>query len=241
MYDQSPPPQPPVPDHLSQQEICAFVTDTLRNMLPKPPIDTPEARDHRTRMAIAIATSLEPATAAEAILAARSVAHGAQADEAMRLAVLHMADTKLNNQMQAQAARMGRESRGYLGTLQRLQAARHKREAAEPDRASTAWAERDVQAHMTEALESLPPEPDPLPPPEAQAATAAAPSRLPAWQPRDYSEWSDEEKRVDRIRQLGGLPPDCDYEPPRPEVLHAIITGTGSNMRWADTYEGVGL
>jgi hypothetical protein len=43
--------------------------------------------------------------------------------------------------------------------------------------------------------------------------------------------------RVQQIRKLGGLPPDCDYEPPRPEVLHEIIHGNCSNLRWADTYE----
>jgi len=43
--------------------------------------------------------------------------------------------------------------------------------------------------------------------------------------------------RVKAIRQHGGLPPICDFEPPEPEVLHAIITGDTSNLRWADTYE----
>jgi hypothetical protein len=43
--------------------------------------------------------------------------------------------------------------------------------------------------------------------------------------------------RVKRIRQLGGLPPDCDYEPPRPEILDLIVNGETSNLLWADTYE----
>jgi hypothetical protein len=43
--------------------------------------------------------------------------------------------------------------------------------------------------------------------------------------------------QVKRIRQHGGLPPDCDFEPPDPELLHAIVTGNGSNLRWADRYE----
>jgi hypothetical protein len=84
--------------------------------------------------------------------------------------------------------------------------------------------------------------PEPPPPPEKP-------------QYRDYEDWTDEEKRQDRrdarssryalvhtmrakrIRQCGGLPADCDFEPPDPELLHDIITGTGSNLRWADTYE----
>jgi hypothetical protein len=95
-------------------------------------------------------------------------------------------------------------------------------------------------------------------PAEAAAARAAAKTPAPpAEKPRllDYDEWPEEEKQKDRlrakadryailhrkeaklIRQLGGLPPDCDFEPPDPEVLHAIITGDTSNLRWVDTYE----
>ena len=72
--------------------------------------------------------------------------------------------------------------------------------------------------------------------------------------PRDYSEWSDEEKRLDRlraeadrwtiyntlqarrIREHGGAPPDADFEIPRPELLAAILAGKGDLFRLCDTY-----
>jgi len=97
-----------------------------------------------------------------------------------------------------------------------------------------------------------------MPAAQAVAAVPAAAAAVPAPEKvryRDYSEWSEEEKQADRlrskadhwailntvqakrIRQHGGLPPDCDFEPPEPEVLHAIINGDTSNLRWADTYE----
>ena len=39
------------------------------------------------------------------------------------------------------------------------------------------------------------------------------------------------------IAKVAAMVPDCDFEPPDPEFLHAIVTGDGSNLRWADTYE----
>jgi len=36
------------------------------------------------------------------------------------------------------------------------------------------------------------------------------------------------------IRRLGNLPPGCGIDPPPPELLDAIRTGTGTNQLWAD-------
>jgi hypothetical protein len=73
--------------------------------------------------------------------------------------------------------------------------------------------------------------------------------------PLDYKDWPEEEKRqerlsarasryailnterVKRMRQIGGLPDPCDFEPPDPELLQEILTGTHENLIWADTYE----
>ncbi len=251
-------PQPPDPAVQLHREIQRRAADTLRGMLPPPIDDTPEARAIRDHAALAEVASLVPASPAEARLAANHVAAMDHASDCLRQVGLHAADPRRADQFRAQAASMGREARGYFNALVRLQVVRKKREADDPSREAAAWTEHRVLNEMTQALESLPPAPPPpaaaVPPPPAPAA--AAPAKPPEKaRPRDYSEWSDEEKRIDRlraaagryailntqrvklIRQLGGLPPDCDYEPPDPELLHEIINGNGSNLRWADSYE----
>jgi hypothetical protein len=156
---------------------------------------------------------------------------------------------------------MGRESRGFLGSLLRLQAARQKREANDASRDSAAWTERSTFGLMSQAMEVMPPAEAPAPPPVPPPSAALSPppaAELPPSRflpPQDYSEWSDEEKRQDRlsarasryailntmnvqlIRKLGRLPDNCDFEPPDPELLHEIIHGTHPNLLWADTYE----
>jgi hypothetical protein len=93
----------------------------------------------------------------------------------------------------------------------------------------------------------------------SQAPAAARASKAPPpWQflpPLDYKDWPEEEKRQDRLsarasryailntervkrmRQIGGLPDPCDFEPPDPELLQEILTGTHLDLIWADTYE----
>jgi hypothetical protein len=104
----------------------------------------------------------------------------------------------------------------------------------------------EIAGLMTQALATLPP-----PPPALDAAAPAEPERT---RPLAWSDLTEQEQqasllqqeadryalyntvRVQRIRTLGGLPPDCDYEPPRPEILDLIINGDTSTLRWADTY-----
>ena len=254
----TPPPHPQDPDLQLQRDIHRVAAEILRAMLPPPLTDTPEAWDLRNRAALAEVASLIPGNPAEARLAARQVAAGAHADDCMRQVAWHRADPKRADQLRAQAAKMGREARGYAATLLRLQAVRKKRDANDDTRESAAWTEHSFLGLMTQALDSLPPDvpppaPEAAPPPGAAATEPPPPPGV--MRPRDYEEWSDEEKRQDRvrwqadryailhtervklIRQRGGLPPDCDFEPPPPEVLHEIIHGNGSNLRWADTYK----
>jgi len=42
-------------------------------------------------------------------------------------------------------------------------------------------------------------------------------------------------QRAARIRALGGLPNPCDFGPPTPELVHAIVTGTSPILRALDT------
>jgi hypothetical protein len=41
-------------------------------------------------------------------------------------------------------------------------------------------------------------------------------------------------RRAARIRALGGLPEPCDFGPPEPELVHAIVTGTSPTLRALD-------
>ncbi len=255
--DQFTGPRLPDPDPAQQclQDIYDEATENLCDMLPPPRVGTPEARARRDRVAVGKVASLVPAGAAEADLAVHHVAAMAHAKDCLRQAVHHRADLKQAGQLRAQSASMGREARGYMGKLLSLQAARRKREATDKSRSSAALTEQCVLGLMTDALRRLPPPEEPAPPPAAAPAATAPGKRPMAPPPRDYDEWSDEEKHVDLvrwqadryaiqhtlrvqlIRKLGGLPPNCDFEPPPPEVLEYIIHADSENMRWADGYE----
>ena len=41
-------------------------------------------------------------------------------------------------------------------------------------------------------------------------------------------------RRAALIRSLGGLPDKCDFGPPAPELVHAIVTGAGPTLRALD-------
>jgi hypothetical protein len=258
--DQASDAPPPDLDMQLERDIYYVAVQDLRAALPPPIEDTPEGWLRRDRTAIATVASLVPASSAEARLAAHHVAATAHSDQALREAVQQAADPKRVAQARAQSASMGRESRGFLGSLLRLQAARQKREANDASRDSAAWTERSTFGLMTQAMEIMPPapKPAPAPPPAPPVQTAPPAAELPRSRflpPQDYSEWSDEEKRQDRlsarasryailntmnvqlIRKLGRLPDNCDFEPPDPELLHEIIHGTHPNLLWADTYE----
>ena len=165
---------PPDPAHALQRDIYLQIVDDLRGMLPLPANDTPEALARRDRVAIAQAAALVPANPDEANLAAHAVAATAQATECLRLAVLHAADPARVVQIQAQAALMGREARGYRAALLRAQAARARREATPALCDSAAWTEHCVHGLMAQALDDIVPAP---------AEPAASPAPEPATVP----------------------------------------------------------
>jgi hypothetical protein len=252
--DNDAPHHQPDPELQLQRDIYYRAAETLRGMLPPLLEDTPEALARRDRVAIATVASMVPCNPAEAALAAQHVAALAHASDCYQQAVHHAADPKRVAQSRAQAASMGREARGFLGSLLRLQAARQKREAHDASRESALWTERSALGLMNQALETMPPPPPAAPAPPTAAAPEPRPPS-PFLPPREYDDWSDEEKRLDRlraaasryavlhtmrvqlIRKLGKLPDNCDFEPSSPELLQEIITGNHSNLRWADTYE----
>ena len=251
-------PPPRNPEHQLQDDIRLQVTEALRGMLPPPIVDTDEAWARRDRTALAVVHSLNPASPVEVVLATHHVAALAHAAECLNQLGQVIADPKVAAKLRAQHASMGREARGYLTKLQSVQKLRRQCEDNDTERQSAALTGHCTLGLMTEALEKLParpPQRQMVAPPPPEPAAAAPAKRPMAPPPRDYDEWSDEEKhvnlvrwqadryaiqhtlRVQLIRKLGGLPPNCDFEPPPPEVLEYIIHADSENMRWADGYE----
>jgi hypothetical protein len=255
------------PDIQLQRDIHLEAVDTLRRSLPPPPINTPEAWLRRDRVALAKVAELVPANATESALAASHVAALAHFNDCTRQASLKRDDPRRTDQLRSQAASMGREARGFLGSLLRAQGTRKRREADPVACDRAAMTEHCVLGLMMDALDRLPPLPESLAVPPADAlagpiadgAPAAPPSpaaAVPAApkQYLDYKDWPEEVKRKDRlrsavdryaivhtmqaqlIRRLRRLPDNCDFEPPEPEVLEALINGDSLNLRWCDEY-----
>jgi hypothetical protein len=199
---------------------------TLHTSLPPPPSDDPEAIGRRDRDAIAQVASLLPVSAAEARLAARYTAADAQAHECLRLVRLYPTDVMQVLKCNAQAATMWRQSDSALRALQRMQAARFKRDSdpAAADRA--AWTEHCAQGLMADALHGGPAafEPAPPPPPEPEpAASDEEPTRDPTKEAEFYAAVYPD--RAVAIRRHGGMPPNATFPPPEDDIIHALVTG----------------
>jgi hypothetical protein len=154
-----------------QRDIHLEAVDTLRCALPPPPINTPEAWLRRDRIALAKVAELVPANATESALAASHVAALAHSDDCTRQASLQRDDPRRADQLRNQAASMGREARGLLGSLLCAQGMRKRREADPVACDRAAMTEQCVLGLMMEALDRLPPLPESL---AAWAGTPAA-------------------------------------------------------------------
>jgi hypothetical protein len=203
---------------------------TLHTSLPPPPSDDPEAIARRDRDAIAQVASLLPVTAAEARLAARFVAADARAHECLRLAGLYPTDVAQVLKCSAQAATMWRQSDSALRALQRMQAARCKRDSDPAAAGQAAWTEHCAQGFMADALHGGPAafEPAPPPPPEPAAvlepaATGGEPTRDPIKEAELYA--AIYPARAVTIRRHGGMPPKASYPPPEDDIIHVLVTG----------------
>ena len=198
------------------------VLHELQSHLPPPVDDTPEARTHRDRAAIADVASMLPANAEEARIAARSVLADAQAGECMRQAHKYSDDIAIFLKCTAQAALMIRLANSSRALLARLQAARRKREADAAARTSDAWTEQAVAGLMVDALGQAAPQPPP-------AAPAPEPEPAPEDKFRALTEVEQYAvtypRRAALIRSLGGLPQPCNFGPPAPELVQALVTG----------------
>ena len=115
-----------------------------------------------------------------------------------------------------------RQARSWRALLARLQAAREKRGADTAASDTAGHTEHRALGLMAEALAHPPPPPaqpeTPNPDPIAEAERYALHHR----------------KRAALIRSLRRLPDKFDVGPMRPEVVHAIITGTTPILRALD-------
>jgi hypothetical protein len=244
-YTTQPPPTDPVLK--LQRAVYDQIAHALRAMLPPLVAGTPEdpgsdpelALARRDHAAIAQAAALAPANADEAELAAHYVAIGAHASDCLRLAVQYAADTKIATKLNTQSAAMMRSAQAHRSLLLRVQAVRRKREANSATRDQDARTRDHVLRMMMDALDNLPPAPAeaPLPSPApAVVPAAAAPPRRPVLRLVETGEQPDlsaeadtyaivHPRRARLIRKLGRLPRNWDFAAPKPELVHAIVTG----------------
>lgn len=151
-------PQRPIdPTHHLQWDLYDYVDDVLQFMMPRPVVDTPEARALRVRAAVAAVASLAPTTLVEAELAVHHVLSLAHGGEFLHLAAQHAADPKRANRLHAQAAKMGSEGRRLHALLLHTQALRRKRDAKPATRVRKARTGQTALRLTTEALEAIPP------------------------------------------------------------------------------------
>ena len=205
---------------------------TLTACLPPPRDNSPEALHERNEAAVAAAASLCPVTAAEAILAAQSVAAAAHAQECLRAANDPAMPLVMSLKCTAQAASMMRQSHSAIRSLQQMQAIRVKRDSNEAAAAAAAMAEHIAASSMTtrlsppaapEPAQAPPLEPEQPPAPEIAMPKAAMQTAEPA--PRSDAELYAilHPRRAALIRRHGGVPPDATFGPPDEELVRALL------------------
>ena len=213
--------QPPDLTLQLPRDVYHLVVFTLRGLLPPPETDTPEAEARRDRAAIA-----------RVRLDAAVQQRGGPPRRPQRRS-RHLRDGLPPSgpglsRHNAQAVSTERKAQSARSMLLRLQAERRKREADNATADKAAWSEHCAIGLMADALghaspgrtpnhrHRRPPQPpeEPVPDPVAEADRYAV----------IYPQ------RAARIRALG-LPQPCDFGPPPPELVDAIVTGTGPTLR----------
>jgi hypothetical protein len=202
------------------RDLYYQLVHALRDALPPPVTDSPEDLVRRDNAIIAQVASLLPANPDEVILAAQCVAASAQALDCLRLARLYPDDAVHVLKCTAQSASMMRQSRGALGQLQRLQAARDKGDADASSRDQAATREHAAITLLSSVLadprsapraEPLPRQPASVersrPPTEAEKYALAHPSSAAL------------------IRSLGRLPKKFAGGPMPPELVRDLVNG----------------
>ena len=210
------------------------VIHALRGALGPPVTDSPEDLIRRDNDAIARVASMLPASADEAHLAVQCVAAQVMALDCSRLARRHDPDTALALKCHAMSLGMMRQATAARRLLLRVQAIRQKREASNATLDQAAFTEHAAMSLMADALGRPPSVPiaQPQPAPPAPPPDAAPTSDLAA-EAEQYA--IIHPRRAALIRAAGGLPPNCDFGPPPPELLPLIAHGTTPHLRALDT------
>jgi hypothetical protein len=164
------------------------------------------------------------------------VAANAQAMECLRLARKYPGDPNFVLRCTAQSANMMRNARAARSLLMRVQAERRKREADGVALGKAAWVEHCAIGLMAAALGRAPPEPMAEPEPIAAPEPTPEPERDDAFARLGEAEQYAliYPRRAALIRSLGGLPDRCDFGPPEPDLVRAIVTGTSATLRALD-------
>jgi hypothetical protein len=208
--------QPDLPYQLPRN-LYYTVVHALSDALPPPVSDSAEDRIRRDNAIIGDVASLRPASTAEAILAAQCIAANFQSLDCLRLARLKSSDVQHVLQCTAQSASMMRQSRGALGQLLRLQAARLQKKP-DTNAGDTAAMEQTATRPIADAPAAAPP-----------ASTAEPPAPQPVPQPRPGILTRAEEyaladpSRAALIRSLGRLPKKFHDPAMSPALAHEIV------------------
>lgn len=216
------------------RDLYYQVVHTLLAALPPPVSERAEDLEHRDHAAIACMAAMLPANGEEASVAAQCVAANAQALEWLRQARQHADDIAIALRCSAQAAAMMRQMRGARTLLMRMQREREKCEANAArlgqaeliEHCATGLMAQALGIHPPGALEEPPvaaPPPPPEPPDDDEEPVmdlAAEADRYAIIYPQ----------RAVLIRRLGGLPEKCDFGPPSPELVRAIVSGDSPTL-----------
>jgi hypothetical protein len=215
-------PDSPTLDPIAQVTRDSFhhASQTLCAALPTPAPDTPEDRVRRDNAAVAQVAALLPANADEIGIATQYIAAQAEALECLRLARLPGTEPAQAAQCIARANGMMRQAISARRLLLQVQTLRQKREADPLATDRAAWLEHAAIGLMLQGLGRTPYAPEPESDDEPEVDLAAEAEQYAVIHPR----------RAALIRSLGGLPPRCDFGPPPPELVHAIVTGNTPHL-----------
>ena len=208
------------------------VIHTLCAALPPPVSDSPEDLIRRDNDAIARVASMLPANADEAHLAVQCVAAQVMALDCSRLARRHDLDTAPVLKCHTMSLAMMRQASAARRLLLRVQAIRQKREANNATLDQAAWTEHAAMGLMANALGRTPPAPIAQPQPTREPEPEAEPIADLAAEAEQYA--IIHPRRAALIRAAGGLPANCDFGPPPPELLPLIVNGATPNLRALD-------
>jgi hypothetical protein len=195
-----------------------------------PIADTPEAIEIRDHSIMAQLACLAPATADEITLATQYITATAGADRCFAQANQHADDFDLVMKASARGDSLMRQAIATRRLLDRIQTAREKRDADPIAAAKVAWTEHAAIRLMADALGRTPPAPMAAPPPRTDEEPIDPNLRMTKAEEYAFAY----PYRAAEIRAHRGLPPNCDFDPPAPDLLRQIVASTSPVLRDLD-------